>query len=102
MRGFSSFATPSLAVFALCICLRLSAQLQGDDSRLNYRQDESFLSWCAEFCELESDEYLSRIYPTWKQNADYVAEQNSLGLPYSLTLNKFAHLVKITLLVLHF
>ena len=85
----------SSVLFALCMCLVPFAQVQEDDSLLNYRQDEPFLRWCAQYCESESNEYRARIYPTWKKNAEYVAEQNSLGLPYSLALNKFAHLVRI-------
>lgn len=77
------------ALFASCIC----HVAQGEESQLNYADDALFLSWCADFCESESDEYLARIYPTWKENAEYVEKQNSLGLPYSLSLNKFAHLV---------
>ena len=62
-------------------------------SQLDYTQDESFKRWCAEFCVSESEEYLTRIYPTWRQNADFVEKQNSLGLTYSASLNRFAHLV---------
>ena len=78
------------AAFVLCIA-------QGDSTvRLNYNQDETFLQWCAEFCESQTEEYLTRIYPVWKKNADYIEEQNSLGLSYTLSLNKFAHLVSKT------
>lgn len=78
-----------VGLFALCIC----TVAYGKDFQLNYRQDEAFLTWCAEFLGAESDDYLSKIYPTWKENAEYVQKHNSLGLPYSLSLNKFAHLV---------
>ena len=68
---------------------------QGTDSSLSYRDDEHFLSWCSEFCESEEDGYRARIYPTWRENADYVQKHNALGLSYSLSLNRFAHLVSL-------
>lgn len=78
-----------VGLLALCIC----SVAYGKEFQLNYHQDEAFLSWCAEFLDSESDDYLSKIYPAWKENAEYVQKHNSLGLPYSLSLNKFAHLV---------
>ena len=68
---------------------------QSTDSTLSYRDDEHFLSWCAKFCGSEEDEYRARIYPTWRENADYVQKHNALGLSYSLSLNGFAHLVSL-------
>ena len=57
------------------------------------QDDEQFLRWCSEFYpELGADE-MARIYPTWRENADYVRKTNSLRLSYTLTTNKFTHLV---------
>ena len=77
------------AIFLFCV----SISCIGAVSSLDYTQDESFKRWCAEFCESENEEYLAHIYPTWRKNADYTEKQNRLGLPYSLSLNRFAHLV---------
>ena len=82
-------------------CLRLAASLSlifcvvalADDSPLDYAKDAAFQSWCMQFCEKTNPDYLSRIYPTWRRNADYVAQQNRLELSYSVSLNRFAHLV---------
>ena len=78
-----------LALFALCI----SRPAQAAAASLSYGEDEEFLRWCADFYDSEDDNDLARIYPTWRENADYVQRQNSLGLSYTLSLNKFAHLV---------
>ena len=80
---------PLLVLFALYI----SPPAQAAGAGVNYREDEDFLRWCAEFYDSEDDNDLARIYPTWRENADYVQRQNSLGLSYTLSLNKFAHLV---------
>ena len=81
-------------VFAILICsLVLCHTSRGEVSQSDYKQDESFQSWCAEFCESVDEGYITSIYTTWRRNADFVAEQNQLGLPYSLSLNQFAHLV---------
>jgi len=78
-----------LALFAFYI----SRPAQAASTNLSYREDEEFLRWCTEFYDSEDDNDLARIYPTWRENADYVQRQNSLGLSYTLSLNKFAHLV---------
>lgn len=81
-----------LASAAFLLCISIIAECV-DRAQLKYEDDQTFLEWCAEFCELQTEEYLARIYPTWKTNADYVEQQNSLGLSHTLSLNKFAHLV---------
>ena len=42
---------------------------------------------------LEAGRDLATIYPVWKRNAEFVRAQNSLKLPYTVSMNKFGHLV---------
>ena len=65
--------------------------VHGDD--LEYLHDREFHLWLYEYYEGDK-EHWAEIYPTWKKNAEFVKEHNSLGhLSYRLSLNKFAHLV---------
>ena len=59
----------------------------------NFQKDTQFLEWCSQYYRGKSDEYLAKIYPTWKENADFVEHHNSLGLSYTLSMNQFGHLV---------
>ena len=43
---------------------------------------------------LEAGRDLATIYPVWKRNAEFVRAQNSQKLPYTVSMNKFGHLVK--------
>ena len=81
-----------LAIFLFSLGISC-IESETEASQLDYTQNESFKRWCAEFCELESEEYLARIYPTWRENAEFVQKRNRLGLPYSVSLNRFAQLV---------
>ena len=58
----------------------------------SYSEDAAFLQWSAQYFHGSSED-LARVYPTWKKNAEFVEQQNSLGLSYRVSLNKFAHLV---------
>lgn len=62
-----------------------------------FREDQQFLEWCSQYMRGESDAYLAEIYPTWRENADFVQHHNSLGLSYTLSMNQFGHLVIISL-----
>jgi hypothetical protein len=80
-----------LAIFLFSLGISC-IESETEASQLDYTHDELFKRWCAELCESESEEYLARIYPTWRENAEFVEKQNRLGLPYSVSLNRFAHL----------
>ena len=79
--------TSPLAVVLLCSCTAIIGASQPKD----YLRDEEFQLWVSQHYDGRSD--LDDIYPTWRKNADFVKHQNSLHLSYSLSVNKFAHLV---------
>ena len=57
---------------------------------VSYQEDKEFNQWLS---QQRDNLQLEDIYPTWRKNADLVKHHNSLGLSYTLALNKFAHLV---------
>ncbi len=62
-----------------------------------------FEKWIAEHkidLQLEKPD---KVWPVWKENAEFVFNQNSLGLSYKLALNEFTHLVSSRLMLdLHY
>ena len=69
-----------------------------EEEHLEYLHDREFHLWLYEYYD-GGKEHWADIYHTWRKNADYVKEHNSLGhLSYKLSLNKFAHMVSIILL----
>ena len=82
--------TSSLAVLAfllLCSCSSIGAA----ESPKDFLSDEEFQLWVSEHYDGRID--LEEVYPTWRKNADFVKQHNSLQLSYSLSMNKFGHLV---------
>ena len=75
----------------LVFCILFLAAVSAEES-LNYRDDVDFLRWSS--MHLEAGRDLATIYPVWKRNAEFVRAQNSLKLPYTVSMNKFGHLVK--------
>ena len=60
---------------------------------LGYAEDVEFLQWSSLY--YRGKEGLEDIYPVWRKNAEFVREHNSLGLSYSVEMNKFGHMVVI-------
>ena len=60
---------------------------------LDYQKDEDFQQWVSKYNKYGED--LAEIYPTWRRNADFVKHHNSLGLSHTVSLNEFAHLVRM-------
>ena len=58
---------------------------------LGYAEDVEFLQWSSLY--YRGKEGLADIYPVWRRNAEFVREHNSLGLSYSVEMNKFGHMV---------
>ena len=75
----------------LVLCILFLAAVSAEES-LNFRDDADFLRWSS--MHLEAGRDLATIYPVWKRNAEFVRAQNSLKLPYTVSMNKFGHLVK--------
>lgn len=63
----------------------------------DFKHDSQFLEWCSQYFKGQTDEQLAEIYPTWRENADFVQHHNSLRLSYTLSMNHFGHLVIILL-----
>ena len=59
---------------------------------LGYAEDVEFLQWSSLY--YRGKEGLEDIYPVWRRNAEFVREHNSLGLSYSVEMNKFGHMVR--------
>ena len=76
----------------LVLCILFLAAVSAEKS-LNYRDDVDFLRWSS--MHLEAGRDLATIYPVWKRNAEFVRAQNSLKLPYTVSMNKFGHLVNL-------
>lgn len=79
------------AIVLLLLAVACSSSQEGEG--LDYLQDEEFQSWISQY--YRGGENLAEIYPTWRRNADFVKHQNTLGLSYILSVNKFAHLVSL-------
>ena len=75
----------------LLMLLAVACNTFQEGEGLDYLQDEEFRAWVSQY--YGDGENLAEIYPTWRRNADFVKHQNTLGLPYALSVNKFAHLV---------
>ena len=61
-----------------------------DAQSVDYSNDGEFKHWVSQYYNGDD---LEKIYPTWRRNADFVKYHNSLGLSYTVTMNKFTHLV---------
>ena len=79
------------AIIYLLLAVACSTFQEGEG--LDYLQDEEFQEWVSQF--YQDGKNLAQIYPTWRRNADFVRHQNTLGLSYTLSVNKFAHLVSV-------
>ena len=77
------------AILLMLLAVAWSTFQEGEG--LDYLQDEEFQAWVSQY--YGDGENLAEIYPTWRRNADFVKHQNTLGLSYTLSVNKFAHLV---------
>ena len=77
------------ATIHLLLALACSTFQEGEG--LDYLQDDEFIEWVSKY--YKDGENLAEVYPTWRSNADFVKHHNSLGLTYTLSVNKFAHLV---------
>lgn len=87
----SSTMVLKCAIVLLLLAVTCSSSQEGKG--LDYLQDEEFQSWISQY--YRGGENLAEIYPTWRRNADFVKHQNTLGLSYTLSVNKFAHLVSL-------
>ena len=86
---------------SLAIALHAAHCGAAADGDAGFQDDEEFLRWCSEFYpELGAGE-MTRIYPTWRENANYVRKTNLLRLSYTLTTNKFTHLVSKLPVLIH-
>lgn len=75
---------PLFILVALCTCV-LAAGAE-------WRSDEEFLQWSSVHLSSGRTD-LAAVYPIWRRNAEFVRQQNDAGLSYTLSLNKFAHMV---------
>ena len=87
-----------LAIIHLLLAVACSTFQAGEG--LDYLKDEEFQEWISNY--YGDGENLAEIYPTWRRNADFVKHQNALGLSYTLSVNKFAHLVSMDDIITHF
>ena len=58
---------------------------------LDYRNDSEFMLWLEKYYDGGNDP--GKMYPSWRKNADFVNQHNAEGHSYTVSLNKFAHLV---------
>ena len=58
---------------------------------LDYQNDSEFMLWLEKYHNVGND--TAKIYPSWRENADFVQQHNAEGHSYTVSLNKFAHLV---------
>ena len=79
------------AVICLLLAVVCSTFQEGEGP--DHLQDGEFLEWVSQYHG--DGDNLAQIYPTWRRNADFVKHQNTLGLSYTLSVNKFAHLVSV-------
>ena len=79
------------ATLLLLLAVACSTFQKGEG--LDYLQDDEFQAWVSQY--YGGSENLAEIYPTWRRNADFVKHHNMLGLSYTLSVNKFAHLVSL-------
>ena len=79
------------ATILLLLAVACSTFQKGEG--LGYLQDDEFQTWVSQY--YGGSENLAEIYPTWRRNADFVKHHNMLGLSYTLSVNKFAHLVSL-------
>ena len=54
-----------------------------------------FKQWSSVYLPDATQNELDAIYPTWKKNAELVSAHNKQNSQFTMTLNKFAHLVSI-------
>ena len=83
-------STSTLAVLALLL-LSLSSSIGAKEYSKDFLSDKEFQAWVSRHYDGRID--LEEVYPTWRKNADFVKQHNSLQSSYSLSVNKFAHLV---------
>lgn len=75
-------------VFLAISCSVIGAQC------LSYANDDEFQQWVLQYFTGASADDLEEIYPIWRKNAEFVKYHNSLGLTYTLGMNKYSHLVR--------
>ena len=91
----TSSTTPvmELAVLSsLLYVLALFSLSQGSDQ-------PDFKQWSSLYLPDATQDELDAIYSTWKKNAELVFAHNQQNTQFSMTLNKFAHLVSISRLL---
>ena len=81
-----------MGIVGLLLC---SAAFAAAAYGLDYQNDHEFMHWLSRYHDIRSDP--SKIYPSWKKNAEFVKQHNAEGHSYTLSLNKFAHLVSAVL-----
>ena len=74
-------------VLVLLSFLALFSWSHGSD-QLDFKQ------WSSVYLPDATQERLDAIYPTWKKNAELVSEHNQENSQFTMTFNKFAHLVR--------
>ena len=73
-------------VSVLLYVLSLLSRSHGSD-QLDFKQ------WSSVYLPDAAQKELDAIYPTWKKNAELVSAHNQQNSQFTMTLNKFAHLV---------
>ena len=81
-----------MGIVGLLLC---SAAFAAAAHGLDYQNDHEFMHWLSRYHDIRSDP--GKIYPSWKKNAEFVKQHNAEGHSYTLSLNKFAHLVSAVL-----
>ena len=79
-----------LVIFSLCNCATSEGGLTTYDN---------FRAWANKY--LPNEEKPEQYYQQWMKNADYADYHNSQNYGYKLTLNQFAHFVRLIDLLIH-
>ena len=53
-----------------------------------------FKRWSSVYLPEAGPEELDKVFPVWKNNAEFVRKHNEQDSRFSLSVNKFAHLVR--------
>ena len=83
--GITDMMQPPVPLVLLAVCslagLILARELE----------HEEFLQWRNSYHQGKDIQWSS--YRVWRKNAEFVRKQNSLGLSYTVAMNKFGHMV---------
>ena len=79
--------TPAMLFSVLFYVLALFSWSHGS-------KQPDFKQWSSVYLPDATQNELDAIYPTWKKNAELVSAHNQQNSQFTMTLNKFAHLVR--------